>query len=176
MKGSTWELNVCIYWAQGQVSKWYLLSFLYRSVQSLSYSTVSVASSWKAQVAGGCEVLVQTAGRCRPQGRKQPAQQVGYRPWAISPKPGSRSQRRALSVSTAWSSRRRSQPSRRRPPPPLPAESPGPGPVGSRSPPRPSRDRERGGTEGKFLRLPGPAASAAPRVTPGRSYRERAPA
>lgn len=140
----------------------------------MPYSTVPAASRERARVAGAGGSF---AGGCpgRPQGRKPPAQQVGRQPPSgripYTRQPLRRHARR-LSPASAGSPRR-SQPSscRRPPPPPLPAESRGLGPVGSRCPPRPSRDPGRRGTEGKSPSLPGPRC-----VTPGRSYRERAPA
>jgi hypothetical protein len=74
-----------------------------------------------------------------------------------------------LRVSPASSGRRRSQPS------PAAPGNPAPGPVGSRFPPGPAgTGNEKELTGGPSMLVP--ATSAAPRVTPGRSYRERAPA
>lgn len=60
-------------------------------------------------------------------------------------------------------------------PSPAVPESPGwAGPCRLPVPSGPSGDWDREGTNGRTLSFPGPATSAAPRVTPGRNYRERA--
>ena len=123
------------------------------------------------KAAGGCEVFLQTSQKLGDAGLragKPPAQQAGYRPWVIPLNQADPEHRLELppEVATLQETAASSAALRE------PWSGHGRLPV----PRRPSRDQEPEGSARRFLSLPGPAASAAPRVTRGRSYRERAPA
>lgn len=164
LRGSTWELNVWKAFTGHRVKSISGTCYHSFSMVLCNHALFHCVSGLQLEgpSGGGREVLLQAAGRGRPQGRKPSAQQVGRQPPLGHHIPSTRQplRRHARSRSNASGSRRRSQPSRRRSPPPLPAESRGLGPAGSRCPPGPAGTRNEEEPKGNSRACPAPPRHA----------------